>query len=115
MGTNNIPHNEHATILKELQYQSIISIAIGDHHFAALKADGNLCTWGNFSSGALGLGESDDVRVPSLVRFDHREKTRKDRFCFAVAAAGWHTGALVLDPDSEVRNGFSISMISLPS
>lgn len=131
IGTNDISHDEPADILAELQYKSIISVVLGDYHFAALTSDGNLYTWGRFSSGALGLGdptklpvgapggyrtqdqldrvlrdrrriEVPEVEVPSLVRFDHGEKTRKEKFCFAVAAAGWHTGALVLDPDEEV-------------
>ena len=46
-------------------------------------------------------GEPPNVSVPTEVRFDHEEKTRKEMFCFAAAAAGWHTGALVID--LEVR------------
>ena len=133
MGTYDIHHDEPANILKELQYQSIISVVLGDYHFAALKADGNLLTWGKYSSGALGLGNPiklpigalgayrthdqwdrarrsdysnevpDDVETTTPVRFDYKEKTKRDKFCFAVAASGWHTGALVLDPDSEVK------------
>ncbi|TFY69106.1 hypothetical protein EVJ58_g618 [Rhodofomes roseus] len=43
-----------------------------------------------------------DVTVPTEVRFDHGEKKRRERYCFAAAAAGWHMGALVMDlePDS---------------
>ncbi len=98
---------------------------LGDYHNAALAANGKLYTWGAFSHGALGLGDPlrlplnapggfkdrdqllraqerewgnpPAVEVPSEVRFDHGRKTRKDRFCFSVAAAGWHTGALVID------------------
>lgn len=131
MGTNDITRDQPADIIPELQYKSIISVVLGDYHFAALTSDGKLYTWGRFSAGALGLGdpgqlevgapggyktqdqldqvrirrrriEPPEVEVPSLVRFDHGEKTRKDKFCFAVAAAGWHTGALVLDPESDV-------------
>jgi SCF-associated factor 1 len=35
--------------------------------------------------------------VPTEVRFDHEEKKRKDMFCFAATAAGWHMGGLVID------------------
>lgn len=45
--------------------------------------------------------EPSKVDVPTEVRFDHGRKTKKDRFCFSVTAAGWHTGALVID--LEVR------------
>lgn len=40
-----------------------------------------------------------EVTVPSEVRFDHGLRTggRVERYCFAVAAGEWHTGALVVD------------------
>jgi SCF-associated factor 1 len=37
------------------------------------------------------------VTVPTEVRFDHGGKKRKEMFCFAATAAGWHMGALVID------------------
>lgn len=43
-----------------------------------------------------------NVVVPTEVRFDHGEKRRRERYCFAAAAAGWHMGALVID--LEVRH-----------
>jgi SCF-associated factor 1 len=98
---------------------------MGDYHNAALTADGKLLTWGKFSNGALGLGDPlelepgspgafatstqrdlareggrrlpPDVSIPTEVRFDHTGKKPRDRFCFAATAAGWHTGALVID------------------
>ena len=45
--------------------------------------------------------EPNPVLAPTEVRFDHGRKTPKNRFCFSVTAAGWHTGALVVD--LEVR------------
>lgn len=81
---------------------------------------GKVLTWGVGDKGALGLGNpallppgapggySDDggfnvpeVKMPTEVRFDHGRASPKDRFCFSIAAAGWHTGALVID--LEVR------------
>lgn len=38
-----------------------------------------------------------NVSVPTEVRFDHQEKGRRDMYCFAVTAAGWHMGALAID------------------
>ena len=98
---------------------------MGDYHNAALTADGKLLTWGQYSNGALGLGDPlelepgspgafataaqrdlarergrgtpQEVSIPTEVRFDHTGKTPRDRFCFAATAAGWHTGALVID------------------
>ncbi|PPQ78400.1 hypothetical protein CVT25_011623 [Psilocybe cyanescens] len=115
-------------IIPELQNKSIISVVIGDYHNAALTANGKLMTWGAYSNGALGLGdplklepgtpgayansrvrdlaverrrgEPPAVNTPSEVRFDHNSKTPRDRFCFAATAAGWHTGALVIDLES---------------
>ena len=102
---------------------------MGDYHNAALTADGKLLTWGQYSQGALGLGDPLElepgspgafataaqrnlarersrevpqaVSIPTEVRFDHTGKKPRDRFCFAATAAGWHTGALVID--LEVR------------
>ncbi|KAG8949694.1 hypothetical protein FRC03_000274 [Tulasnella sp. 419] len=123
------------TIHPTLQNKDIISIVLGDYHFGALHADGTLYTWGAYSNGALGLGDplelpigapggyatakdlrrarrdSDseeitppEVSSPTPVRFDWYHPGRK-RFCYAVAAAGWHMGALVIDldeyPDDE--------------
>lgn len=112
-------------IIPALQNRSIISVVIGDYHSAALTADGKLFTWGDYSKGALGLGDpleiepglpggfatatqrdearqrrgqpGEKVNIPTEVRFDHIGKKPRDRFCFAATAAGWHTGALVID------------------
>ncbi|KAF5378889.1 hypothetical protein D9615_006986 [Tricholomella constricta] len=118
-------------VIPALQNKSIISVVLGDYHSVALTSDGKVLTWGAYSAGALGLGdpfkltpgspgafetearrlsalqhswgEPPSVEVPTEVRFDHGRKTRKDRFCFSIAAAGWHTGALVIDlePDAD--------------
>ncbi|EAU90514.2 hypothetical protein CC1G_00898 [Coprinopsis cinerea okayama7 len=110
-------------IKPELQNRSVISVVVGDYHNAALTSTGKLFTWGQFSAGALGLGDPaklqpgqpggygldtrrrvpPPVTTPTEVRFDHGLKKPKDRFCFAVTAAGWHTGALAIDlePDGE--------------
>jgi hypothetical protein len=111
-------------ILPALQHQSIISVVIGDYHNAALTSDGALLTWGQYSNGALGLGDPGRLKpgtpggfevqerrgvtyhprrrppavsVPTEVRFSNSRKKANDMFCFAAAAAGWHTGALVID------------------
>lgn len=113
-------------IIPELQNKSIISVMIGDYHNAALTANGKLLTWGAYSNGALGLGDPlklepgtpggfadersktlalergrsgdlPEVIIPTEVRFDHNNKTPRDMFCFSATAAGWHTGALVID------------------
>ena len=115
------------TIIPELQNRSVISVVLGDYHFGALTSSGKLLTWGQYCKGALGLGDPGklpfgspggfadeerrvraqnlghgfppNVAVPSEVRFDHGLKAegRIERYCFAAAAGGWHTGALVID------------------
>jgi SCF-associated factor 1 len=119
-------------IIPELQNKSVISVVIGDYHNAALTAEGKLFTWGAYSNGALGLGDPAHLKLgapggfvdqqtyqaalthrrgtppgvdrPTEVKFDHEGRVKKG-FCFAVTAAGWHTGALVID--LEVCYSFS--------
>ena len=45
------------TIIPELQNRDVISVVVGDYHYGALTASGELLTWGAFSWGALGLGD----------------------------------------------------------
>ncbi|KAG8873845.1 hypothetical protein FRB97_006414 [Tulasnella sp. 331] len=109
----------------------IISVVLGDYHFVALTERGHVLSWGNYSKGALGLGDprdlevgapggfarieekemaiggrrnepSEPVNVPSEVRFDRNDgKKGKKKFCYAVTASGWHTGALAIDLDYD--------------
>jgi SCF-associated factor 1 len=141
MGDTATTDETSPNLLPELQNISVISVVLGDYHFGALTANGKLLTWGQYSKGALGLGDPADiepgqpggfstqdhrqmalnrrrgqppqVEVPTEVRFDHGEKKRKDMFCFAAAAAGWHMGALVIDletnADSDDSGGDNIN------
>ena len=112
-------------IISGLQNRSVISVVSGDSHFGALTSSGKLLTWGKYSRGALGLGDPrmlpagspggyvkeeqrvrhrdhgppPGVTVPTEVRFDHRSKAkgRVRRYCFAAAANGYNTAALVVD------------------
>jgi SCF-associated factor 1 len=121
-GEVNTTPRELPIIVPELQNRSVISVVGGLSHFDALASSGKLLTWGEYSCGALGLGDPDklplgspggdpnliergqygdppDVTVPSEVRFDHgsEAKGRAERYCFAVAASRWNTAALVVD------------------
>ncbi|KXN90148.1 SCF-associated factor 1 [Leucoagaricus sp. SymC.cos] len=124
-GSTETTPDSKPVVIPELQHKDIISVEIGDYHKAALAANGKLYTWGQYSHGALGLGdphslpvgapggfanhgdresrwaEPRQVMVPTEVRFDHGRKIPKDRFCFSVTAAGWHTGALVIDLEPD--------------
>ncbi|KAG8949696.1 hypothetical protein FRC03_000276 [Tulasnella sp. 419] len=120
------------TIHPILQNEDIISVVIGDFHFGALHGNGTLYTWGGYMHGALGLGDPKKLPVgtpggyktqedldqalrgvslrdlsppgvdnPTPVRFDWDQPGRR-RFCFSVAAAGWHCGALVFELEDDV-------------
>ncbi|KAJ7180697.1 regulator of chromosome condensation 1/beta-lactamase-inhibitor protein II [Mycena filopes] len=131
MGDTSTTEDTDPHIDPALQDKSVISVLVGDWHNAALTSSGKLLTWGGYSAGALGLGDPTtltpgqpgafatqeqrlaaldrgfgtppETRVPTEVQFDHARKTPKDRFCFSACAAGWQTGALVIDlqPDAE--------------
>lgn len=118
-------------VIPALQNRSIISVVLGDYHYGALTSTGKLLTWGDYSRGALGLGDPAKlpsgtpggfqteqqrlratehgrgappmVEVPTEVKFGlgTGRDEPKDVFCLSAAAAGWHMGALVLD--REVR------------
>lgn len=107
------------SILPALQNRDVISVILGDYHWGALTADGKLLTWGQFSSGALGLGDPfekepgpggfRDIQTRDALKRIRRtdpvlpveEPTEVNfgpgKFVVAATAAGWHTGALVLD------------------
>ncbi|KAI0358132.1 RCC1/BLIP-II [Trametes cingulata] len=55
-----------------------------------------------------------DVRVPTEVRFDYGERKKREKYCFAAAALGWHTGALVIDLDPEEDDDSADEGIDMP-
>jgi len=127
MGTKRTTASTPPRFIPSLQNHSIISVVLGENHFAALTSDGQLLTWGKFTFGALGLGDPrylplgspggftaetalaasevartspPDVQDPSPVRFDWGEVGMKKRqFCFAAAASERQMAAVVLDFD----------------
>ncbi|KAJ7224220.1 regulator of chromosome condensation 1/beta-lactamase-inhibitor protein II [Mycena pura] len=131
MGDTDTTNESDPHIEPALQGKDVISVLVGDWHYAALTGTGRLLTWGGYSAGALGLGDPTvlpagtpggfaeerqrvhaleqglgmppNTRVPTEVRFDHARKTPKERFCFLACASGWQTGALVIDlqPNAE--------------
>lgn len=130
MGNTDTNATSMPKIIPALQNKSVISVVLGDYHCGALTSTGKLLTWGAYSKGALGLGDPAEiepgmpggyatevqrasgrgippsVEIPTEVRFDHTNKKRRDRFCFAAAAAGWHMGALLIDLDVSQSFGF---------
>jgi SCF-associated factor 1 len=99
-----------------LQNRDVISVQIGDYHYGALTSTGKLMTWGQYSRGALGLGDPREIPVgapggyaeerqriaavngrrltpanvatPTEVRFDHAARKKgKTRESFCFHAA----------------------------
>ncbi|KAJ7334174.1 regulator of chromosome condensation 1/beta-lactamase-inhibitor protein II [Mycena albidolilacea] len=129
MGDTDTTEETNPHIEPALQNKHVVSMLVGDWHNAALTSSGQLLTWGGYSAGALGLGDPSTLTpgtpgafaterqrldafergignppntdVPTEVRFDHARKTPKERFCFLACAAGWQTGALVIDTQAD--------------
>ena len=95
-----------------LQNRGIIGLSWGDWHALALCEDGSMLSWGKElrANGCLGMGYSDleEARRMGLTveRMDVGSVEPKrikgfgrmeDKFAFCVAAAGWHSAALVAD------------------
>ena len=122
MGNYDVTPRTLPTIIPGLQNRSDISVVSGYDHFGALTSSGKLLMWGKYSSGALGLEDPGklpvgspggyateeqrvearrppEVTTPAEVKFDHglEAEGRAKRYCFAAAASGLSTAALVVD------------------
>jgi SCF-associated factor 1 len=112
-----------------LQGRSVTSVKTGDYHSLALTTEGSCYSWGENAAGQLGLGddiatwsvrESIHTDEPTLIRFGRGDEDTclskerdpvgdffpshsKRRFVFSIAAAGWHSGALVVDVEGGPR------------
>lgn len=91
------------SILPSLQapQNSVISVFLGDYHFGCLTSTGKLLTWGQFSKGALGLGDPLDIEAGQPGGY--RNKNNKNN-----AERIMGTGLPPLEPDpvqapAEVR------------
>lgn len=94
--------------IPELDNLHIIRVVAGDWHYAALTVDGQMYTWGQNGRGQCGqpLNVNPDhwdedegvIPRPKRVYFSPHRKDDEDSiaFVYAIAAAGMHTGALVL-------------------
>ncbi|ODV82793.1 hypothetical protein CANARDRAFT_186280, partial [[Candida] arabinofermentans NRRL YB-2248] len=95
-------------IIKELQYRSIIAVAVGDHHFLALDKEGKMYSWGKEleANGCLGLGKLSTILEEGMGRLEGNAHQRTvivekphlvpiDGVVLAIAAGGWQSAALV--------------------
>jgi len=119
-GSHETDADSKPLIIPALQNNDVISVVLGDYHYGALTSTGKLLTWGDYSLGALGLGDPGHIPPgqPGGYATEERRRAavanggpsppkvlepaevsfgRRKMFCFAVAAAGWHMGALVID------------------
>ena len=95
-----------------LQHRGVIGLSWGDWHALALCEDGSILSWGKElrANGCLGMGYQDleEARTMGLIvermEVGSVEPRRlkgfggtDEKFAFCVAAAGWHSAALVAD------------------
>lgn len=102
---DNFAEESKPKIFEELQYKNVINVAVGDYHFLALCANGDLYSWGRESQmcGSLGLGPSDvydgfrDCHTDGLdyVVDSPKKIELNGKSALAITAAGWHSGAIL--------------------
>ena len=51
----------------QLQGKTAVYVAAGDNHTLCITADGSLFSWGDNSTGQLGVGDTENRRIPTLV------------------------------------------------
>ncbi|XP_011499761.1 PREDICTED: uncharacterized protein LOC105363708 [Ceratosolen solmsi marchali] len=67
LGLGNIYQCPNPELITSLAQEIIVEAIAGVHHSAAVTADGRLFTWGWGVHGQLGHGNTENMRVPSLV------------------------------------------------
>lgn len=70
IGTDESRESTPAQIIPSLQNRGVISVVLGDYHFGALTDSGQLFTWGQYSSGALGLGDPAELELGTPGGYD---------------------------------------------
>ncbi|KAG1770740.1 regulator of chromosome condensation 1/beta-lactamase-inhibitor protein II [Suillus occidentalis] len=106
--------NSNPVILPALQNNDVISVVLGDYHYGALTSTGKLLTWGEYSRGALGLGDP-GMLAPGQPGGYSTEARRRAAVANGgpyppgvsepAELLGWHMGALVIDlePQTDVQ------------
>lgn len=59
--------NEVGFVSGEVADKAVVDVACGQHHTACITSNGEVYTWGNGKSGALGHGGWDQVDLPKKV------------------------------------------------
>ena len=89
-------HERTPKRVKSLSSKSVVDIATGAYHCAAVTADGDLYTWGDGFCGQLGLGDKRPQLLPSQVTLGGLE----DEVVESVSCGARHT--LAVTEDGEV-------------
>ncbi|KAF5269297.1 hypothetical protein FQR65_LT02598 [Abscondita terminalis] len=104
---NNYDDNNYLSISKVPDVDEVQSIACGEHHTIALKADGTVLTWGDNKYGQLGLSlDVPNSLVPNVVLVDDSLKEVK---------AGWtHSAALTKNGEVYIWGRNSYGQLGSP-
>lgn len=112
IGNNNTQASSPPLMPTGLQHRGVIGISWGDWHALALCEDGSVLSWGKEFrlNGCLGMGyrDAEEARNMGLTIVGNEVSSveprkiagfggMEDKFAFCVAAAGWHSAALVAD------------------
>ncbi|TIB74750.1 hypothetical protein E3Q24_00441 [Wallemia mellicola] len=85
-----------------IDLDNVIDVVRGDYHSIALTRSGEVRSFGSQNGGALGVASLDYTRngtvtTPLPVQFGGNKR----KFAFTIAAAGWHSAALVIDLEGD--------------
>ncbi|KAG2207667.1 hypothetical protein INT47_011787 [Mucor saturninus] len=84
-------------IFRELQNRDVCKVSFGDYHFGAVTNEGELLTWGNYSSGALGHGDMQQTSQPTPKIVE----ALSSMFVFAIGFGGWQSSVLAIPNGPE--------------
>jgi SCF-associated factor 1 len=126
-------HNEKTNtfelkVYEALQHVGCISVAVGDYHYLALLKGGRVLTWGTESEecGCFGLGNRASIlnEHPSArgrkgllkwsTTLDEPTPVPVEGHVVAIAAAGWHSAAVVVSRDEQAPGEIHSTQASCP-
>eukprot|EP01095_Lingulamoeba_sp_RSL-Kostka_P008375 TRINITY_DN2781_c1_g1_i1.p1 TRINITY_DN2781_c1_g1~~TRINITY_DN2781_c1_g1_i1.p1 ORF type:complete len:604 (+),score=224.26 TRINITY_DN2781_c1_g1_i1:84-1895(+) len=94
-------YNKPLKVGQALEGKTIVQIACGANHTAALLKDGKLYTWGYAVNGRLGHGNEEDQNIPQLVSLMRGKHVKQ------IACGGSHSACTIVHdwiPDEEAND-----------